>query len=153
MDTLLDALRTTIKNAGTLSYLRATEILEDRTLVPEEPGFPIVGLLDGGTAPRSMPGKKEIEELNVDVVPYQSIMLDQPGAGVMGSQAQLGAQGKGVLLIAKDLKTLLVDNFLGVAKIHFAYLTRQERSQVLFNENRGLLIVMKPLTFTYRRYV
>jgi len=153
MDDLLSALKTAIAAASSLSYLRGTEILEDKTLPPEELGFPFVGLLDGGTAPRSMPGQKKVEELTVEVVPYQSILLDSPGAAVVGSEAQLGTQGKGVIKIAKDLETLLVDNFLNQEKIHFAFLSRQDKSQALVNEEKGLLIVMKPLTFTYRRYV
>ena len=80
MDVLLNTLKTAIKDATALAYLQAVEVIEDETFVPEEPGFPLVGLIDGGTVPRSMPGKKDIETLTVGVVAFQSIALDEPGA-------------------------------------------------------------------------
>lgn len=148
MKALLNALKPAIKTG--LTYLRAVEVIDSELLPLEEPGFPFVGLLDGGTVEKSMPGKKDLEELTVKVVPYQSILLDEPGAGVMGSTAQLGDQGTGVLDMAAALKTLLNDNFLGL-NFHFAHLQRREPSQALSKDSG--LIVMKPLIFNYRRYV
>lgn len=149
MEDLLKALKTEI--AANLSYLGAVEILDGEEFVPGEAIFPLIGLLDGGTVHQSMPGKKDLDVLSVKIVPYQAVFLDTPGASIIGSETQLGAAGKGVLKIAQDLQTLLNDNFLSVAKIHYAHLDREDASENLARESD--FITMKRLHFTYRRYL
>lgn len=149
MEDLLNALKTEI--AANLNYLGGVDILDGEEFVPEEAVFPVVGLLDGGTVHQSMPGKKDLDILSVKIVPYQAVILDTPGASIMGSEAQLGTAGKGVLKIAKDLQALLNDNFLSVAKIHYAHLDREDASENLAKGQD--YITMKRLHFSYRRYV
>jgi len=145
---LLDALAAAI--AATLPYLSWVGVLDNELLPPEEPAFPLVGLRDGGIVHASQPGRTDLDTLTVHVIPYQSIVLTHPGGAVMGSEAQLGDQGKGLLDISAALRTLLNDNFLGLAGIHYAHCDRQAQTQTL-PQPSGALIQLQRLTFTYRR--
>lgn len=150
MKDLLTALTAAIP-AG-LSYLTWCGVIENELLAPEELAFPFVGLIDDGTRFESRPGKHDIEILNVGVVGFQSIALDDPGASIMGSAAQLGDAGKGVIDIAIALRTLLNDNFLDQSKINFAHCERMRPSQSVTRSGDPWM-TFKRLDFSYRRYV
>lgn len=147
METLLSTLKTTI--AAGLIYLRAVEVIEAEEFVPEEPGFPLVGLLDGGLVPISRPNQKDQEQLTVGIVAYQAIALDAPGASIMGSETQLGDQGKGLLKIGAELKTLLNDNFLSL-NFYWAHLDRHHPTRPLRGEQYAF-IAYKRWDYSYRR--
>lgn len=149
MKALLDALVTAI--SADLTYLRWTGVLDSELLPPEEPGFPLVGLKDGGITRESRPNKKDIETLTVLVIPYQSLFLAEPGGAVLGSTAQLGTQGTGLLAMGAALKTLLDDNFLGL-NFYWAHCDRESPTDTLAGDD-GNLIQLQRYTFSYRRYV
>ena len=150
MKQLLTALTSQI--ALQVPYLRWVGVLESELLPPEEPGFPIVGLLDGGTVNDSRPGQKDIQTLTVIVLPYQSIILDEPGAAMMGSD-HLGSEGKGLLEMGDRLRTLLNDNFLNLS-FYWAHCDRQEPCRTLQSIKKDDTFVQyQRNTFTYRRYV
>lgn len=149
MRELLKSLVVTIR--GGLPYLSWVGVLDDELLPPEEPAPPFAGVRDGGIVATSLPGGHDIEVLTVHVVAYQALFLDEPGAAIIGNAELLGAAGKGLLEISADLKALLTDNFLGQAKVHFAWRSQVERTEVLRTTNR--LLSMQRNMFLYRRYV
>ena len=150
MKDLLTALAAAIP-AG-LAYLNWCGVIENELLAPEGIAFPFVGLIDDGSLYQSRPGKHDIEALNVGVVAFQAIALDEPGASIVGSAAQLGDSGKGLLAIAAELRDLLNDNFLNQTKIHFAHCDRWRAAQSV-TKSGDPWMTFKRLDFTYRRYV
>ena len=150
MKDLLDALVAAIP-AG-LAYLNWCGVIENELLAPEGVAFPFAGLIDDGSVYQSRPGKHDIEVLSVGVVAFQAIALDEPGASIVGSAAQLGDSGKGLLAIAAELRTLLNDNFLTLEKLHFAHCERWRASQSV-TKSGDPWMTFKRLDFGYRRYV
>lgn len=146
MKALLEAIKTAIEAAPDLTYLTWVGVIENEAFVPEEPGFPLVGLVDGGVNAQSRPGPKDLESMIVGVVAFQSIALDDPGASITGSP-----HCKGVLEIGEDLKTLLNDNFLALPKVHFAHLGRHHAVRPL--EAQSGFLVSKRFDYEYRRLV
>ena len=153
MKLLLQVITTAIAAAPALSYLQWVGVLDSEYVPPpEEPGFPLVGLIDGGILPTSLPGRKDLEALSVRVVAYQSLLDAEPGAHLLGIATLPTNQGKGLLDIAQDLKVLLNDNFLSLTNIHYAHRDRVEPSEMVVDP-AGRFILMQKSWFTYRRYV
>lgn len=148
MKALLKAMELRIKDQ--LPYLRWVGVLDSHLLPPEGPGFPIVGLKDDGIPRRSQPGKKDIEELNVIVYPYQNLIAKFPGASVMGNDRLQNKQGRGLLDIGKDLIAALDDNFLGL-NFHFAHSERIDKSETLTDDG-ARMIQFQAYHYLYRRY-
>ena|SRR5688572_6300527 len=151
MESLLNAITSDLET--NLPYLHWVGVIEHEGLVPEEPGFPLIGLIEGGYTTQSLPGKKDLESLSVGVVAFQSILLTEPGAAIMGSTAQLGTAGKGLLAIGTDIKARLNDNLLAQPKIHYAHLDRGQAARPIADPNGQVIAMFKRFDFTYRRYV
>lgn len=148
MDNLLTAIKTDL--AANLAYLQGVNILDDELLPPEEIGFPQVGIKDGDEENSPPAYQKDSEALRVRVTVYQSVLLQTPGASVMG-EATLGDQGKGVLAIAKDVKTRLHKNKLGLSGYYIARYRGAEASQTIFSEETARFAQRKTLLFEYVR--
>ena len=151
MEALLTAIVADLET--NLTYLEWVGVIEHEGLIPASPQFPMIGVIEGGYAAQSLPGKKDLETLNVGVVAYQQIILTEPGAAIMGSTAQLGDAGKGLLAIGADIKARLNDNVLAVAKIHYAHLERAQPSRPIADPNGEVIAMYKRFDFIYRRYV
>jgi hypothetical protein len=149
MQTLLSAIRT--QAPILLDYLQGCEVFEDETSLPMSCKFPYLGLLDGGITLESKPGKKDIQVLTVGFVAYQSIIINQPGASLMG-HATLGDRGKGLFAIGADLKAAFNDNFLGL-NFYWAHMDTQHPALTLLDDNLKVWVQFKRCDFTYRRYI
>lgn len=150
MEALLDAIVTAIRAA--LPYLTWVGVLDDELLPPDGPQPPFVGIKDGGLTARSLPGKKDDETMSIFIIVYQSLVDQEHGASVLGRTDQLGDQGKGLLAIHADLKTLLNDNLLGQATINFAHRDSMEASRRMTNE-AGRLIQLQRALYIYSQFV
>jgi hypothetical protein len=150
MDALLTAIQNDLKNS--FAYLRGVVILDDELLPPEEIGYPQVGIIDDSwdNAPREF--QKGTEVLRVRVTAYQSVLLQTPGASVMG-EASLGDSGKGVIAIVKDIKARLHKNKLGLTDYYLARFKSAEPSQTIFSSDTAHLAQRKTLIFEYARTV
>ena len=150
----MNALVTTIKTAPALSYLQWVGILDSELAPPpSEPHFPFVGVVDGGLTDDSRPGRVDLEIFSVKVVAYQSLLSPEPGEHLTGNASLPSGQGTGLLQITADLKTLLHDNFLGIATIHWAHRDRVDPSELLLDEPAARFVMMQKSIFTYRRLV
>ncbi len=149
MKDLLTAMVAAISDS--LNYLRWVGVIDSELLPNDHVGYPQVGLLEGGSVPKSMPGRKDLEELTVQAIVYQSIIESDPGGSIMGSGRESDFE-KGVLDITSDLIALLNDNFLSQEKIHYAHCDLIKPSQPLVGPD-SQLVSFKPLVFRYRRYV
>lgn len=149
MKQLLEALRTAIK--ASLPYLSDVVVLDDENLPPEEIPFPFVGLRDEGIDEASKPSKHDLETLRVAVIVYQSILLNEPGAAVIGSSASLGAQGKGLLEIGAELRILLNDNYLDIPTISYAHCDRRDGTEARTIDGESFISIHR-LHFSYKRY-
>ena len=152
MDTLLVAVRDAIKNSASLAYLQGVNVIDDELLPPEEIGWPQVGVKDGDWDNEPKEFQKGTEILRVRVTAYQSVLLATPGASVMG-ETSLGDRGKGTLQIAKDLKTLLHKNKLGLSGYYLARLKKIEASRTIFSADTEHYAQMQSLGFEYARSV
>jgi hypothetical protein len=148
MEELLAALVAKIKTG--LPYLFDVQVIDDESLPPDVASYPCVGLMDGGTVHQSMPGKKDKDTLTVRAIAYQEIIDDKPGASIMGNAEQLGDKGKGVLAVAKDLRALLNDEFLGLG-FQYAHLDKEDAALGLARSD-GRMIAAKNLSFTYVKF-
>ena len=150
MEILLNAIVTDLKT--NLTYLNGVSVIDDELLPPEEIECPQVGVKDGDEENSPPVYQKDDEVLNVRVTIYQSLLLQTPGASIMG-EASLGPKGKGVLQIAKDVKARLHKNKLGLAGYYVARYRRGEASQTIFSEDTKHYWQRKTLLFEYVRSV
>jgi len=145
MKDLLEAIKADL--VANLGYLKWVEVLDNEQLPPDGVEFPGVGLRDGSRAFTSQPGKKDYEQANVVIVPYQSLALDDIGAAVMGDEIF-----KGVLDIAADVRTRLNDNLFALTPpIVYAHVDQIGGSETLAND-KGSMIQMARIQTTYRRF-
>lgn len=131
-----------------LPYLNWVGVLDDELLPPATVEPPFVGLRDGGVLSPSAPDRKDREQLTVLVVAYQALNLGEPGAAVIGSEAQLGAAGKGLLAIQDDVRTALND-YLFNFRFAFAHREALDASQVIASDHR--LLSLLRARYLYRR--
>ncbi len=146
MKNLLNAIAEDL--ALNLAYLKWVKVIDSENLVPDGLEFPGVGLRDGAQSFGSLPGKKDMEQLTVMVVPYQSLSLGTPGAAVMGD-----VNFKGVLDICAEIRARLNDNrFTAIfgEKIFYAHVDSFGASETL-GTDEGIFIQMKRIPITYRR--
>ena len=150
---VMNALVSTIRDAGTLSYLQWVGIIDSELAPPPEPQFPFVGIVDGGLIAESRPSHKDLETFTVKIVAYQSLLAPEPGEHLTGQVSLPEGQGTGLLQITEDLKTLLQDNFLGIPNIHWAHRDRVVPSELLLDEPAARFVMMQQSIYTYRRIV
>ena len=155
MKDLLLAIQTALRNASSLAYLHSVEILDDEMLIPEEPAFPFVGLIAGDIGYASIPNKGDSEDYTVIVVVYQSLVLEEMGASIIGT-SNLSDEGKGTLAIGNDIKAVLNDNFLSQSPaFYFAHRARVERPRTLWSPGDDaqskLLVTYQRNYYQYRR--
>ena len=148
MDVLLNAIKTDL--AANLPYLQGVNIIDDELLPPEEIGYPQIGIKDDSEENSAAQFQRDTEVLRVRVTIYQSVLLKEPGASIMG-EPSLGDRGKGVLQIAKDVKARLHKNKLGLAGYYGARYRSAEPSQTIFSEETAHLAQRKTLIFEYTR--
>jgi len=101
MNDLLKYVKSNIKTD--LTVFKMVKILPDKFFVPDKKGFPSVGIIDAGIKRET---KKTLikEQLNVEVVVYQSIMKDE--ASIIGDTLR-----KGVESLMKDVFDLFKKKF------------------------------------------
>ncbi len=145
MKDLLEAIKADLE--ANLDYLKWVEVIDSEQLPPAGRQFPGVGLRDGSRVFTSQPGKKDYEQANVVILPYQSLAIDDIGAAVMGDEIF-----KGVLDIAADIRTRLNDNlFTLTPRVVYAHVDQIGGSETLANDD-GLMIQMARVLTTYRRF-
>jgi hypothetical protein len=134
--------------ATNLTYLTWVGVLDNELLPPQSPSPPFVGLKDGGLSATARPGKTDLEELRINVVIYQSVMHEAPGASIMG-EPSLGDAGRGVLQIGEAIKGLLNDDLFSNT-FYFAHRDRVEPSNTIIDEEGRYLQYQRHL-YVYRR--
>lgn len=101
MNDLLKWIKSNIKTD--LTVFKKVKILPDKFFVPDQKGFPSVGIIDAGIKRKNF--KVYIkEQLNIEIVVYQSIMKDE--ASIIGD-----TQRKGVESLIKDVFDLFKNKF------------------------------------------
>ena len=154
MKTLLLAIQAALQAAPSLAYLHSVEILDDELLIPEEAAFPFVGLIAGDILYGSIPNRTDLEDYTVIVVPYQSLVLEEMGASIIGT-SNLSDEGKGTLEIGDDIRDVLNDNFLAQSpQFHFAHRGRVERPRTLWSPgdaDNQIYCTYQRSYYTYRR--
>ena len=154
MKDLLLAIQSALRTAPSLAYLHSVEILDDEVLIPEEPAFPMVGLLAGTIEYRSRPNKKEDEDCVVIVVVYQSLVLEEMGASIIGT-SNLSTEGKGTLDIGNEIRDVLNDAFYALTPpVHFAYRQRVDPPRTLWSPGEAdnqLYVTFQRNHYLYKR--
>lgn len=150
MDALLAAIQSDLKT--NLPYLRGVSIIDDELLPPEEIGWPQVGIKDGVWTRDPVPYGKNTESLEARVTVYQSVLLQTPGASIMG-EASLGDAGKGAIAIMKEVIARLDRKKLGLPDYFRAHFKSAEASQTIISEGTASLAQKKTLIFEYVRAV
>lgn len=133
---------------SSLPYLHWIGALDDELLPPATVMPPFVGIKDGGLISPSLPGQKDKETLTVIVIAYHSINIGDPGAAVLGSEAQLGEAGKGLLAIHADIRSMLNDHLFS-NRFYFGHREDLQASRVIGNDQR--LLSMQRAIYQYRR--
>lgn len=146
MEQLLRDIITRLQSS--LPYLHWIGALDDELLPPATVMPPFVGVKDGGLLSPSLPGQKDKETLTVIMIAYQSLNLGETGAAVLGSEAQLGDAGKGLLAIHADIRSMLND-YLFDNRFYFAHREDLQASRVIGNDQR--LLSMQRALYQYRR--
>ncbi len=93
-----------------IDKVREVGIVASEDLPPASWQLPYVGLKDGGKRYNSQPGQMDREIGRVEVWIYQTLILNDSGAAVVG-----GGSTPGLLEIAQDIRAVLNDNDLGLA--------------------------------------
>lgn len=140
-------LLTDIKNRlrAELSYIRRSDIYvtEDIRLIRDEGKYPAVGIKDGGITFSNLSGEQEDDLLQVTCAAYVS--LGKPEAMVMGT-----SNLKGVLDVASDIRTALVDHlFDGI--YDWARPVSQGESELLIIEDKAVQMV--PVVLEYAKLI
>jgi len=153
MNDLIEAIKADL--VANLPYLKWVEAIDNELLPPDGVEFPGVGIKDGDESFQSLPSKRDLDQPTLLVVAYQSLTLATPGAAIMGETASLGDAGKGLIEIAKEIRARLNDNRFTTAfgeTILWAHIDAIAASETIGNEETGLLIQLKRITVTYRRF-
>lgn len=146
MEQLLRDIITRLQSS--LPYLHWIGALDDELLPPATVMPPFIGVKDGGLLSPSLPNQKDKETLTVLVIAYQSLNLGETGAAVLGSEAQLGDAGKGLLAVHADVRATLNDHLFD-NRFYFAHREDLQASRVIGNDQR--LLSMQRAIYQYRR--
>lgn len=150
MKSLLSAIVSDLET--NLTYLKGVNVVDDEDLPPAEIGYPQVVLKDGDVDRDPQAYGKNTEMLTARVTVYQSVVINKPGAAVMG-EASLGDAGKGTLDIGDAIKTRLHKNTLSLSGYVRARFRRQEASQTVVNSESGEFSQRQTFIFEYLREI
>ncbi len=141
MKTLLLAIKARLQSDSTLGYIRDTDIFitENESLIPDCIKFPAIGIKDGSERNTQKLTKNYIQDQQVKIIVYQQVL--KSGESITGTH--------GVLDMASDVITSLIDNKLSISGIQNVFPTSSDPSELVGDEQE--MIQRKTITFTYTR--
>lgn len=144
MKSLLPAIRDHLD--AELAYLKTVAIVPDLYVIPDEPGFPMVCLLDNGDDNEGKTKGARVERFRVTIGLYQAIAVD-PGSSVIGD-----GSSKGVLEIKDDVMDAL-RNEIFTGGWQAPFYMRSSRTQALEGRDYEGYAALKTIDLEYIRVV
>lgn len=141
MKSLLLAIKTQLQDDISLDYIPDLSIFitPDEALIPESVNFPAISIKDGLIRNEQKLCKNYIQYAQVRVTVYQRILKQEES--IVGTH--------GVLEMAADVITSLIDKDLGLASIQNVFPIGEGESQIMGNENE--MLQMKTVIIQYTR--
>lgn len=150
MKALLNAIKTDLQNAATLSYVRDQDIfiIPDEDIIPQTAAFPAIGLKDGHismTKEATAAGTNLLWEvtylvhvlLYVDMVAGEVPVVGQTSPSVV----------KGIMDINDDVRAVLHEDYQSISGILDAYCVEESAGEIIGGTD--MIVLKKRLTFEY----
>jgi hypothetical protein len=142
MKELVLAVKSRLQTDSNLSYVRDTDIwiTEDESILPVHTKFPAIAIKDGAVRNEQMLTGNYLQHAQVRITVYQQVLKSEES--IVGTH--------GVLDMAADVITSLIDNSLSLTGIQNVFPVAEDASQLFGDEEE--MIQRKTIIMDYKRH-